>query len=249
MTRTSEPRLAAPAQEKEEEEPQRRAARRAAAPSHRAAAPPAARRRHAATRRRAVLLGVSGAATPGVRATAEEEPPRRAARRFFCADCTRRVTLISTVDAGTEFGGGDCDGSFLRALASTHSNESPAVPSPPDAPLMAWRRMPPLSAASAASRCSSVSCAWPASDAISCAAASVSLVLCVKLTGFMAAALCYSSHSARTCGNETSLPLLVSEASEIRLEVHAEIGLLQLAGLFKFLSSSQMALFPLPSLE
>ena len=66
------------------------------------------------------------------------------------------MALISAVDAGTESGGGDCDGSFLSALASTRSNESPAAPSPPDAPVMAWRRMPPLSAASAAARCSGV---------------------------------------------------------------------------------------------
>uniref|UniRef100_A0A0A9FHE6 Uncharacterized protein n=1 Tax=Arundo donax TaxID=35708 RepID=A0A0A9FHE6_ARUDO len=47
--------------------------------------------------------------------------------------------------------------------------------------------MPALSAASAAARCSGVSCACPASDAISCAATSASFVLCVKLSGFMAA--------------------------------------------------------------
>uniref|UniRef100_A0A0A9VE23 Hsp101 n=1 Tax=Arundo donax TaxID=35708 RepID=A0A0A9VE23_ARUDO len=101
------------------------------------------------------------------------------------------MTLISAVDAGTDSGGGDCDGSFLSALLSTRSNDSPAAPSPPDAWVMACRMMPALSAASAAARCSGVSCAWPASDAISCAATSASLVLCVKLSGFMAAAPSY----------------------------------------------------------
>jgi len=34
------------------------------------------------------------------------------------------MALISAVDARTESGGGDCDGSFLSPLASTRSNES-----------------------------------------------------------------------------------------------------------------------------
>uniref|UniRef100_J3M8Y8 Uncharacterized protein n=1 Tax=Oryza brachyantha TaxID=4533 RepID=J3M8Y8_ORYBR len=113
--------------------------------------------------------------------TARWESPR-----FFCADCARRMTLIKAVDAGTVSGGGDCDGSFLSAPLTTLSNESGAPASPPDACDTACRRIPPLSAASAAARCSGVSCAWPASDAISCAATSASLVLCVKLSGFMA---------------------------------------------------------------
>ncbi|KAF7023519.1 hypothetical protein CFC21_036020 [Triticum aestivum] len=123
--------------------------------------------------------------------------------RDFCADCARRTALTSEVEAGTVSGGGDCEGSRLSAADATRSNESAAASLPPDAWAMAWRRMPDLSAASAAARCSGVSCAWPASDAISCAAASASLVLCVNLSGFM------SSSSASYGLTATELAMVI----------------------------------------
>jgi len=67
------------------------------------------------------------------------------------------MTLTSVVDAGTVSGGGDCEGSLLRAEATTRSKESAAAISlPPDAWAMAWRRTPDLSAANATARCSGV---------------------------------------------------------------------------------------------
>ncbi|PWZ40330.1 hypothetical protein Zm00014a_005470 [Zea mays] len=68
--------------------------------------------------------------------------------RFFCVDYARRRTSTSVVDTRTDFDGEDCNGSFSGALLNARSNKSRAAPSSPDAPMMAYHRMPRLSSAS-----------------------------------------------------------------------------------------------------